>query len=359
MIIAIIILIFISFFFSGSETALTAANKTKFKTEADKGDKKAKGIVKLLEKPSEFITTILIGNNVANILLPTLVTIMTLRWGISVGIASAVLTVVIILISEVIPKSVAATFPDKITRLVYPVINICVIVFRPITLLLNKLTDSINRSLSKGQPQEHQFSKEEFKTMLAIAGHEGALNEIETSRLEGVINFENLKVKDVDTTPRINVTAFASNATYEEVYETVMNKPYTRYPVYEGDIDNIIGVFHSKYLLAWSNKKEDQITNYSAKPLFVNEHNKAEWVLRNVNEHNKAEWVLRKMTISRKHLAIVLDEFGGTEAIVSHEDLIEELLGMEIEDEMDKKEKEKLSQQQIQFQQRKNRNVSI
>ena len=170
--------------------------------------------------------------------------------GISVGIASAVLTVVIILISEVIPKSVAATFPDKITRLVYPIINICVIVFRPITLLLNKLTDSINRSLSKGQPQEHQFSKEEFKTMLAIAGHEGALNEIETSRLEGVINFENLKVKDVDTTPRINVTAFASNATYEEVYETVMNKPYTRYPVYEGDIDNIIGVFHSKYLLA-------------------------------------------------------------------------------------------------------------
>lgn len=98
--------------------------------------------------------------------------------------------------------------------------------------------------------------------------------------------------------------------------------------------------------MAWSNKKENQITNYSAKPLFV-------------NEHNKAEWVLRKMTISRKHLAIVLDEFGGTEAIVSHEDLIEELLGMEIEDEMDKKEKEKLSQQQIQFQQRKNRNVSI
>ena len=94
--------------------------------------------------------------------------------GISVGIASAVLTVVIILISEVIPKSVAATFPDKITRLVYPIINICNCV-RPYHITLNKLTDSINRSLSKGQPQEHQFSKEEFKTMLAIAGHEGAL----------------------------------------------------------------------------------------------------------------------------------------------------------------------------------------
>lgn len=163
MIIAIIILIFISFFFSGSETALTAANKTKFKTEADKGDKKAKGIVKLLEKPSEFITTILIGNNVANILLPTLVTIMALRWGISVGIASAVLTVVIILISEVIPKSVAATFPDKITRLVYPIINICVIVFRPITLLLNKLTDSLIEVYLRVNLKNINFQKKNLK----------------------------------------------------------------------------------------------------------------------------------------------------------------------------------------------------
>ena len=140
------------------------------------------------------------------------------------------------------------------------------------------------------------------------------------------------------------MTAFASNATYEEVYETVMNKPYTRYPVYEEILITLLGCFILN--ICWLGViKEDQITNYSAKPLFV-------------NEHNKAEWVLRKMTISRKHLAIVLDEFGGTEAIVSHEDLIEELLGMEIEDEMDKR-KRKLSQQQIQFQQRKNRNVSI
>ncbi|WP_256025835.1 CNNM domain-containing protein, partial [Staphylococcus aureus] len=118
MIIAIIILIFISFFFSGSETALTAATNTKFKTEADKGDNKAKGLVKLLEKPSAFITTILIGNNVANILLTTLVTIMAFSWGFSVGIASAALRVVIIMISEEILKSVAATLSDNITFLI-------------------------------------------------------------------------------------------------------------------------------------------------------------------------------------------------------------------------------------------------
>lgn len=334
MIVAIVILIFVSFFFSGSETALTAANRTKFQTEAKNGDRKAKGLTRLLDKPSEFITTILIGNNVANIILPILVTILAIRMGINIGIAAAIITIVIILISEVIPKSVAATFPDKISRLVYPVINICVIVLKPITILLNKMTDGINHMLSRGKPVEKRFNKEEIRTLLNIAGREGAFNEVENARLQNVMDFEKLKVTDVDTTPRVNVVAFSKEVTYDEAYETVMNEPYTRYPVYDEDIDDIIGVFHSKYLLAWSKHKNDRITNYASSPLFV-------------NEHNRAEWVLRKMTVTRKHLAIVLDEYGGTDAIVSHEDLIEELLGMDIEDEMDQEEEDKLKNQKF------------
>ncbi|MFL0593064.1 hemolysin family protein [Staphylococcus sp. HMSC62A08] len=334
MIVAIVILIFVSFFFSGSETALTAANRTKFQTEAKNGDRKAKGLTRLLDNPSEFITTILIGNNVANIILPILVTILAIRMGVNIGIAAAIITIVIILISEVIPKSVAATFPDKISRLVYPVINICVIVLKPITVLLNKMTDGINHMFSRGKPVEKRFNKEEIRTLLNIAGREGAFNEVENARLQNVMDFEKLKVTDVDTTPRVNVVAFSKEVTYDEAYETVMNEPYTRYPVYDEDIDDIIGVFHSKYLLAWSKNKNDRITNYASSPLFV-------------NEHNRAEWVLRKMTVTRKHLAIVLDEYGGTDAIVSHEDLIEELLGMDIEDEMDQEEEEKLKNQKF------------
>lgn len=334
MIVAIVILIFVSFFFSGSETALTAANRTKFQTEAKNGDRKAKGLTRLLDNPSEFITTILIGNNVSNIILPILVTILAIRMGINIGIAAAIITIVIILISEVIPKSVAATFPDKISRLVFPVINICVIVLKPITVLLNKMTDGINHMFSRGKPVEKRFNKEEIRTLLNIAGREGAFNEVENARLQNVMDFEKLKVTDVDTTPRVNVVAFSKEVTYDEAYETVMNGPYTRYPVYDEDIDDIIGVFHSKYLLAWSKNKNDRITNYASSPLFV-------------NEHNRAEWVLRKMTVTRKHLAIVLDEYGGTDAIVSHEDLIEELLGMDIEDEMDQEEEEKLKNQKF------------
>ena len=204
----------------------------------------------------------MIGNNVANIILPTLVTILAINIGVNVGIASAVITVVIILVSEVIPKSIAATFPDKISRLVYSVINILVIILKPITKILNAITDSINKLLSKGQKEQSKYSKEEIRTMLMIAGREGAFNETEQNRLKGVLDFENLKVKDVDTTPRVNVVAFPKTTSFDEAYETVMNEPYTRYPIYDEDIDDIVGVFHSKYLLAWSKKNMNQSQNF-------------------------------------------------------------------------------------------------
>lgn len=325
MIIAIILLICVSFFFSGSETALTAANKVKLQAEADSNRKSAK-LLKLLEKPSEFITTILIGNNIANILLPTLVTILAVDMGISVGIASAVLTVVIILFAEVIPKSIAATSPDPIARLVFPVIRFFVIIFKPLTVILNAITDAINHLITRGRDDEG-MSKEEVRAMVSIAGSEGAFNEMERNRIQGVMDFDRLKITDVNNTPRVNVTSLNVEDVYDEVYDVVMKHPYTRYPVYEGDIDNVVGVFHSKYLLAWSRQPEKTLRDFCSEPLFV-------------YEHNRAEWVLRKMTVTRKHLAIVIDEYGGTDAIVTHEDLIEEMLGMEIEDEMDKVESE-------------------
>ncbi|PHK48832.1 hemolysin family protein [Staphylococcus edaphicus] len=333
MIIAIIILLFASFFFSGSETALTAANRMKIQTDAQQGNKKAGRLARLLSKPSEFITTILIGNNIANIMLPTLVTILAVDIGVNVGVASAITTVAIIVISEVIPKSIAATYPDRMSRLVYTPIAFFVIIFKPITKLLNALTDAINRALSNGTDETKRFSKEEIRQMVTIAGSEGAFNEMERNRLQGVMDFEQLKITDIDTTPRVNVTAFPSDISYDDAYDTVVSNPYTRYPVYDEDIDDVIGIFHSKYLLAWSREPDNDILKYTSEPLFV-------------NEHNRAEWVLRKMTVSRKHLAIVLDEYGGTDAIVSHEDLIEEMLGMEIEDEMDEEENEKIEVQQ-------------
>ncbi|RIU92650.1 hemolysin family protein [Oceanobacillus picturae] len=320
MIIAIIILILTSFFFSGSETALTATNKMRLQS---KEDKKSKKLLDIVSKPEQFITAILIGNNISNILLPTLVTMVALEYGFSVGLASAILTVVIIIFAEVIPKSVAAAFPDRISYIVYPVIRFVIIIFKPLTFLLNSITGFIIRILSKGQDKEASVSKEEIRAMVDIARTEGIFKQDESHRIKGVLEFNNLNVKDALKTPRVDLVGLPNNATFEEARDVAIQNPFTRYPIYEEDVDNIIGVFHSKYLLSWSIDPDQTLESFSdMDPLIV-------------FEFHSIEYVFRKMIQEKKHMAVVLDEYGGTEGIITHEDIIEVLIGLEIEDETD------------------------
>lgn len=323
MIIAIIFLLFVSFFFSGSETALTAANKMKLQTKAGNGDKKSEKLLKLISKPSEFITTILIGNNISNILLPTLVTALAIDYGFNIGVATAILTVTIIIFSEVIPKSIAASFSERIAYIIYPVIRFFVIFFKPITFLLNKFTGYITRSLSKGEVENVSFSKDEFRAIVDIAGSEGMLEKEESFRIKGALDFQNLNVKDVLKTPRVDIVPLPNTATYEEVRDTVLENNFTRYPVYSESIDSIVGIFHSKYLIQWSIEPKQTLQSLSdLEPLIV-------------YELHSIERVFRRMTKEKKHMAIVLDEYGGTEGIITHEDIIETMIGLEIEDELD------------------------
>jgi len=320
---AIIFLLFVSLFFSGSETALTAANKTRLQSKANQNDKKAEGLLNLISKPSEFITTILIGNNIANILLPTLVTTLAIQYDFSVGVASAILTVTIIIFSEVIPKSVAATFPDRIALMVSPVIRFFVIVFKPITVILNWITSYVTNALSKGQETDASVSKEELRTMVDIADSEGTFNKAEYQRIKGVLDFYNLNVKDVLKTPRVEMIGIPKDSTFEEVRDIVLQHPYTRYPVYDRDIDDVVAIFHSKFLISWSLEPQKSLEELSyTDPLLV-------------YEFHQVDWVFRKMTKEKKHIAIVLDEYGGTEGILTLEDAIEAMIGLEIEDETD------------------------
>ncbi|GAA0593159.1 CNNM domain-containing protein [Virgibacillus siamensis] len=338
MIIAIIFLLVVSFFFSGSETALTATNKMRLQTKASNGDNKSGKLLKLVSRPSEFITTILIGNNIANILLPTLVTTLAIQYGINVGIASAVLTITIIVFSEVIPKSVAAAFPERISFLVYPIIRFFVTIFKPITFVLNWLTGSITKTLSKGEAEPVSVSKEELRAIVEIADSEGMLKKDESYRIKGVLDFHNLNVKDVLKTPRVDIVALQHTAGYEEVRDVVIQNPFTRYPIYDDDIDNIVAVFHSKYLIQWSTMPDKPLKSLSdTSPLIV-------------YEFNSIEWVFRQMTKEKKHMAVVLDEYGGTEGIVTHEDIIETMIGLEIKDEIDSESNsmvEKLTETEI------------
>ncbi|KPB04070.1 hemolysin family protein [Bacillus sp. CHD6a] len=323
MFIAIAFFLFMSFFLSGSETALTAVNRMKIQIRAENGDVAAQKLLKLIERPDQFITAILIGNNIANIMLPTLVTLIAIDYGWNVGIATAVLTVVLIICAEVVPKSIAATFANKVAFIVAPVISILLYVLKPLIFLLSILTNFIIRLLSRGMVQEATLSKEELKTMVDIGRTEGTFYEEESQHIIGAIDFYTKDVRDALKTPRIEIHGLPCDVTFEDARNFVMESSYTRYPVYKENMDNIVGVFHAKFLLNWSLNPDLEIKDLmDTSPLFV-------------AESTSIEKVFKMMLKEKKHMAIVIDEYGGTTGIISHEDIIEAMIGQEIEDETD------------------------
>ncbi|MEW9110331.1 hemolysin family protein [Cytobacillus gottheilii] len=323
MVIAIIFFMLMSFFLSGSETALTAVNKMKLKTRAENNDTKAAKLLETVSKPDELITAILIGNNIANIMLPTLVTVIAIEYNFNVGIATGILTVALIIFAEVLPKSIAASLADRVAFIVYPVIRILMIVLKPLTFLLSRFTRMVIRLVSKEDPDAVSVSREDLITMVDIATVEGTFKNEETQTIKGVIDFYSLDVRDALKTPRMDIIGIPYDSEFDSARDIVLNNHYTRYPVYKENMDNIIGVFHSKYLLSWSVEDGKTLHDYTDnEPLFV-------------YEFHSIEKVFKLMTKERKHMAIVLDEYGGTRGIISHEDIIEAMLGQEIEDETD------------------------
>ncbi|WP_223700878.1 hemolysin family protein [Sutcliffiella deserti] len=323
MIFALIFFLFMSFFLSGSETALTAANKMKIQTQAENNDLRSQRLLGLVKRPNEFITAILIGNNISNIMLPTLVTLIAIQYEFNIGIATAVLTVVIIVFAEVLPKSIAATFANKVSYIVAPVILFLIIAFKPLIYILSLFTKGIIRFLSKGMIQEASLSKEELKTMVDIALTEGTFYQEESQRIKGAIDFYTKDVRDALKTPRVEINGLPCDITFEEARNIVMDSSHSRYPVYKENMDNIVGVFHAKLLLNWSLQPHLTIKDFmDATPLFV-------------AESTNIEKVFKMMLKEKKHIAIVIDEYGGTTGIISHEDIIEAMIGQEIEDETD------------------------
>lgn len=320
------ICLMLSFFFSGSETALTAISRMKVQLRAEQGDRMSQKLLVLIAQPDRMITTILIGNNIVNILLPTLLTIIAINYNWDIAIATTVLTVVIIIFGEVLPKTIAVTFAERIAYLVSPVIAFLVQILRPITFLIAQFTNLFIRILSKGAVKEATLTKEELRTMVDIASTEGTFEEEESERLKGVLDFPNKDVQDVLEVHRTEIVGIRIDSTYEEVRDVILEHYYTRYPVYEESMDQIVGMFYSKTLIEWSMDTTKELHEIiDREPLFV-------------VQTISVEKVFKQMLAKKKHMAIVLDEYGGTLGIVTHEDIIEEMIGQEIEDESDEDE---------------------
>lgn len=313
----------VSFFLSGSETALMTVNRMKVRLRAEQGDKAAGNLLVLLLKSDRMIVTILIGNTIANVAATVLAILIAENYQWNIVWSVVVLTVVIILFAEVLPKTIAATFSEKIVYIVAPMIRLLIWLFQPITFLVAGLINMMIRIGSKGTIKETTITKEELLNMVDIASTEGTFEEEESERIKGILDFPNKDVSDVLSTHRTEMVALPLEATYEEVRDTILEHSYTRYPVYEEDLDTIVGMFYSKKLIEWSIDPSLELeTIIDKEPLFV-------------VQTLSVEKVFELMLTHKKHMAIVLDEYGGTLGIVTHEDLIEEMIGQQIEDETD------------------------
>lgn len=323
LIVSIILLFIASGYFSGSETALTATNEMKLQLKAQSGDKKSARLLGLVNNPNLFIPGILIANNVPNIVLPSLVTIVAMEYGWNIGITTGVLTVMIIIFAEVVPKSVAAAFPEKSAHIVYfPTVAI-LFVLRPFIYLLNMLTRTIIKLLGRSPDDQITVSKAEMRAMVDIAQTEGTFKSDESYRLKSVLDFKNLNVADILKTHRVEMKSVSVDTTFKEMHDFLMENQFTRYPIYDQDVDHIVGVFHSKFIIMWANNPEKSILDYAdLSPLYV-------------YEFHPLDVVFKQMTQEQKHIAIVLDEYGGTEGLITLEDIIETMIGQEIEDETD------------------------
>ena len=322
----LIICLLISFFFSGSETALTAINKIKVQLRANQGDRMSQKLNLLISQPDRMITTILIINNTVNILMPTLLTIIALRHGWQISVATTVLTIIIIIFGEVLPKTIAVTFADRLAYVVAPFIALCVKILRPITWIVQGFTNMFIRILSNGAVTEATLTKEEFRGMVDFASTEGAFDEIESVRLKEVLDFPDKAVSDVLGTHRTDVIGLPVEAEFEEVRDILLEYSFTRYPVYEDSMDQIVGLFYAQKFVEWSLDPKRKLMDFiDSDPLYV---------VSTVS----IEKVFTLMLTKKKHMAIVLDEYGGTLGIITNEDLIEEMIGLEIEDESDQEE---------------------
>lgn len=327
-IIILIILIALSAFFSMSETALTSISKIRLRTMVDENVKNATLIQSVLEDPGKLLSAILIGNNLVNIGASSLATVIIVDavGNKGVGIATAILTVVILIFGEITPKTFATKNAEKVSLFVIKAIKLCMVVFTPFIIILNFITGFILRLLGvKKDAKAPTITESELLTMVNVSHEEGVLEIDEREMINNVVYFANSDAEDV-MVPRTDIIAINVDATHEELIALFKEETCSRMPVYEDSIDNIIGIISLKDLLFVDKSKEFNIRDYMREPFFT-------------YESKCLRELFAEMRINRIPMAIILDEYGGTSGIVTLEDMLEEIVG-DLADEYDEHDEE-------------------
>ena len=326
----LIILICGSAFFSASETALTSLSKIRLRNMVDENVKNADLIMKLLEEPERLLSSILVGNNLVNNGASALTTALVIQMcggdtGSGAGIATVIITIIILIFGEITPKTIAAQKAEKVALIVCKTINLCVNLFRPVVVVLNVVTGALIR-LFGCNPRERSplITEAELKTIVNVSHEEGVLELDERTMINNVFDFGDSKAKDV-MTPRTDIIAVPLDVTYDEYVHMVKDEGFSRIPVYGEDLDDIVGILYVKDIF-FLDEDEFSAETYMREPLFT-------------YESKPIAELLAEMKTSRLGVAIVLDEYGGTSGLVTMEDMVEEIVG-DIEDEYDDDEEE-------------------
>ena len=319
--VALVILVGFSAFFSASETAFSSLNQIRLKSRAEDGDSSAARVLAMAEQYDKLLSTILIGNNIVNIAAASIGTILfTQMLGAERGatVSTIVLTIIVLIFGEVTPKSLAKEMPEKVATAVSPFLVLLMALMTPLTWLFTQWKKLLGHFVHSGEADT--ITEGELMTMVSEAENDGELTDRESELIRSAIEFDDVEVEEI-LTPRVDVVAVEDDIPLEELAQTFAESGYSRLPVYHGTIDNIIGVVHEKDFYIARLKKATKIDDLVVPTLYTTGSTQISQLLRTLREQHH-------------HLAVVVDEYGGTEGIITLEDILEELVG-EICDEHD------------------------
>ena len=316
----LVILLFLiagSAFFSAAETAYTCLNRVRLKNMANSGNKRAEKVLALAEDYDRLISSILIGNNIVNILSTSMATALfvQLLGNAGITVSTVVMTVAILLVGEVGPKSVARVMNEKIAFAFFPILFVVVQLLTPLNFLMGCWQKLIGKLIK--DDEEHGVTEEELITLVEEAENDGEIDEHESELIRSAIEFNDLCVEDI-LTPRVDIVAVEADDTQEEIESQFAESGFSRLPVYEDSVDNIIGILHEKDFFR---KRDKTVRELMTTPICV---------MPSVH----LSVMLKQLQKSKAHMAVVMDEYGGVTGIVTLEDILEELVG-EIWDEHD------------------------
>ena len=309
----IVILLIMSAYFSATETAFTSLNRIKLKNIASDGNNKAKRVLELSENYDKLLTTILIGNNIVNIMMTAVSTVLFIelygQYGAS--ISTAVITVIVLIFGEISPKSLAKESPEKFAMLVGRSIKICMVILTPLNYIFAKWKGILAKVFKVGS--ENTITEDEIKTIVEEAEVVGGIEAEQSELIQNAIEFNELTAEEV-MTPHVDIEAIDITMGEYEVAEIFKKTGYSRLPVYEDDLDKILGVLNQKDFHNYIIGSNKTISDFVKPVAFV-------------AGTMKIATLLKKLQAMKAHIAIVVNEYGGTEGLVTMEDIIEELVG--------------------------------